>query len=82
MNIDQPGSQRAYLALAAEDHAAASAEVLENVRRKHLTSAATWEGLAILAGRTAADREARATPALAQQNDPLDPSRHIRMTAQ
>ena len=82
MNIDQPGSQRAYLALVAEDHAAASAEVLENVRRKHLTSAATWEGLAILAGRTAADREARATPALAQQNDPLDPSRHIRRTAQ
>ena len=69
MTIDQPGSQGVYLALAASDHAAASAEVLENVRHKHLTSAATWEGLASLAGRTAADRQARA--ALPTARDPL-----------
>jgi len=35
-----------YLARAAEARAAASLEVLANVRDKHLTSAATWEGLA------------------------------------
>jgi hypothetical protein len=68
MNIDQPGSQRFYLALAAKDHAAADAGVLANVRDKHLASAATWEGLANLAGRTAAGRDARAT--LAAQGEP------------
>ena len=82
MALKQNDLQNLYLSYAASDRAVAGLEVLANVRRKHLTSAATWEGLAILAGRTAADREARATPALAQQNDPLDPSRHIRMTAQ
>ena len=35
-----------YLARAAEARAAASLEVLPNVRDKHLTSAATWDGLA------------------------------------
>lgn len=35
-----------YLARAAEARAAASLEVLANVRDKHLTSAATWDGLA------------------------------------
>jgi hypothetical protein len=41
-----------YLALAAKDRVAAGLEPLDNVRRKHLTSAATWEGLATLAGKT------------------------------
>ena len=35
-----------YLARAAEARAVASLEPLENVRAKHLTSAATWDGLA------------------------------------
>lgn len=51
--------QDAYLARAAKDYASASAEVLHHVRRKHLTSAASWEKLALLAGETKAAREAR-----------------------
>jgi hypothetical protein len=62
MNIDQPGSQNFYLALAAKDHAMANTDILANVRHKHLTSAVTWEGLASLAGRIATAREARAIP--------------------
>lgn len=65
MNIDQPGSQSFYLALAAKDHAAASTELLASVRQKHLTSAATWEGLAGLAGRVAATRDTGAVPTFA-----------------
>ena len=60
MNNDHPGSQSFYLALAANDRAAANGGVLANVRHKHLTSAATWEGLASLAGRTAKARKALA----------------------
>jgi hypothetical protein len=51
--------REAYLALATKDHAAAHAELLDNVRHKLLTSAANWERLAVLAGETLADREAR-----------------------
>lgn len=48
-----------YLAHAAKDRVAAGLEALENVRGKHLTSAATWEGLARLAAKTKAAREGR-----------------------
>lgn len=59
MGLNQHDLQRIYLGHAAKDHAAAGLEPLENVRRKHMTSAATWEGLASLAGTTAAERELR-----------------------
>ncbi|KRA83631.1 hypothetical protein [Altererythrobacter sp. Root672] len=51
--------QGAYLARAAKDHASARAEVLHHVRHKHMTSAASWERLALLAAETLAAREAR-----------------------
>ncbi|WP_126174382.1 hypothetical protein [Altericroceibacterium xinjiangense] len=38
-----------YAALAAASRSAAAEEVLENVRQKHLTSAATWDSLAVSA---------------------------------
>ena len=58
MELKDRALQDEYLKYAASDHAAASGEALENVRRKHLTSAATWEGLARLTGKIAAAREA------------------------
>jgi len=45
-----------YAAMAAASRIAASAEVLENVRRKHLASAATWDGLAHMKSRIGALR--------------------------
>lgn len=53
-----------YLARAAEARAAASLEVLANVREKHLVSAATWDGLARSKLRTEALRASRAAGAL------------------
>ena len=58
MELKDRALQDEYLKHAASDHAAASLEALENVRRKHLASAATWEGLARLTGKIAAAREA------------------------
>lgn len=58
MDLKDRALQDEYLKFAASDHALASGEALENVRRKHLTSAATWEGLARLTGKIAAAREA------------------------
>jgi len=52
MGPQQNELQNLYLSYAANDRAAAGLEVLANVRRKHLTSAATWEGLAHLAEKT------------------------------
>lgn len=52
MALKQNDLQNLYLSYAASDRAVAGLEVLANVRRKHLTSAATWEGLAHLAGKT------------------------------
>ena len=52
MGPQQNDLQNLYLSHAANDRAAAGLEALANVRRKHLTSAATWEGLAHLAGKT------------------------------
>ena len=40
------GANQDYAVMAAASRAAASTEILENVRQKHLTSAATWDGLA------------------------------------
>lgn len=65
MDLKQRTLQSEYLTLAARDHAAAGSEELDNVRRKHLISAATWEGLARLAGKTAASREAGIAPTYA-----------------
>jgi hypothetical protein len=48
-----------YQAMAAEARAAASIEVLENVRQKHLTSAASWEALAHLTSKMADVRAKR-----------------------
>jgi len=48
--------QSLYLSYAASDRAVAGLEALANVRRKHLTSAATWEGLAKLAGKAGISR--------------------------
>ena len=45
MGLSQHDLRTLYLAHAASDHAAAGGEVLDNVRQKHLVSAATWEGL-------------------------------------
>ncbi len=45
-----------YLAREAEARAAAGAEVLENVRQKHLTAAATWAALAHTARKVAQHR--------------------------
>ena len=56
MGPQQNELQKLYLSYAANDRAAAGLEALANVRRKHLTSAATWEGLAHLAGKTAISR--------------------------
>ena len=47
-----------YLAREAEARAAAGEQVLENVRQKHLTSAATWAALAH-SSRKMADLRAR-----------------------
>lgn len=47
-----------YLAREADARVAAGEQVLENVRQKHLTSAATWAGLAHSA-RKMADLRAR-----------------------
>jgi hypothetical protein len=52
------------LAMAAEARAQASREPLENARQKHLTSAATWEGLARLASKMA-DAKRRVEPPVA-----------------
>ena len=48
-----------YLAREAEARAAAGLEVLENVRLKHLTAAATWAALAHTARKVAAVRAGR-----------------------
>ncbi len=50
-----------YLAREAEARAAAGLEVLENVRQKHLTAAATWAALAHTARKVAAVRAGRLT---------------------
>jgi hypothetical protein len=49
-----------YLARAVAARAAASLEVLANVREKHLVSAATWDGLARSKLRIEAERASRA----------------------
>ena len=41
--------ETSYAALAAASRSAADREVLENVRQKHLRSAATWDSLAVSA---------------------------------
>lgn len=64
MGLKQHELQSLYFAHAAKDHAAADLEVLANVRRKHEISAATWEGLARLAGKTAANPELNQVPHL------------------
>lgn len=48
MDLKQVNLESLYLSHATRDRTAASAEVLENARSKHLTSAATWEGLAAM----------------------------------
>ena len=59
-----------YLARAAQARASAGAELLKNVRQKHLTAAATWDGLArsrlkveALRARRLAERPTSAPPA-------------------
>jgi hypothetical protein len=46
MDLKQRELQNLYLAHAASDRTAAGPDVLANVRRKFLTSAAAWEALA------------------------------------
>jgi uncharacterized ferredoxin-like protein len=57
-------NQTQYLTLAAAARTAADGEKLDNVRQKHLTSAASWEGLAHSMAKMGELREQRAKDVL------------------
>lgn len=63
MSVNNPGFRAAVLAqydaFAVLARSAAAAENLENVRRKHLTSAISWEQLAANGRKMEADRTSR-----------------------
>lgn len=66
--------QSDYAALAAASRSATAKEGLENVRQKHLTSAATWDSLAVSAKGMELLREKRlAGQAEVSDSDETDP---------
>nr|WP_166180285.1 hypothetical protein [Altererythrobacter segetis] len=70
-----------YEAFAVQARSAAAAETLENVRRKHLTSALTWDHLAASARKMEQLRVRRMVEQLSAiaPTEPLRPSEHARV---